>query len=83
MSHRWDPVCQSSLPGATLSKHGCEVYVNFISHVFLIKDKKVCLFHRHRDLRTEITVSKSRTMFITSEMSSFVMLIGRTKFFHW
>ena len=37
------------------------------------------IFHRYRDFRTEITARKSRSTFITNEMS---LLIGLTTFFH-
>ena len=40
------------------------------------------LFHRYWALRTDITVNKSRTTFINSEISSFALLMGRTTFFH-
>ena len=68
----------------------------FLVHVFtcipLRADKSVAfcrevlsncvLSHRYRDLRTDFTVNKSRTTFISSEISSFALLIGRTTFFH-
>ena len=40
------------------------------------KVKKLFLSIRERDLRTDITVNKSRTTFITSEILSFALLIG-------
>ena len=39
------------------------------------------LLQRHRDLRTETTENKSRTIFITSEISLFALLIVGTTYF--
>ena len=41
------------------------------------------LFHSDRDLRMYITVNKCRSTFITSEISSFALLIGPTIPFEW
>ena len=47
-------------------------------------NKENSISKRDKDyfIATDIAVNKSRTTFITSEISSFPLLIGRTMFFH-
>ena len=57
--------------------------INCNSHYFYVlasRNSNKHLFHRHRGIRMAFTVNKSRTTFITGEILSFALRIGRTPF---